>query len=100
MIVQVIFPRIVAVLKVQDTAMGRSKALQTKKNGNRYLARAFTEAANFAIRYNPRIKKYYQRKLAKTNQVIAIKRVAHKLARACYHELKDNVPFDEHKAFA
>ncbi|KPH94326.1 hypothetical protein AMS58_12430 [Pseudoalteromonas porphyrae] len=61
---------------------------------------AFTEAANFAIRYNPTIKKYYQRKLAKTNQVIAIKTVAHKLARACYHELKDNVPFDRHKTFS
>ena len=41
----------------------------------------------FAIRYNPTIKKYYQRKLAKTNKIVAIKAVAHKLARACYHVL-------------
>ena len=79
---------------------GKKKGATNQKNGNRYLAWAFTEAANFAIRYNPTIKKYYQRKLAKTNQVIAIKTVAHKLARACYHVLKDNVPFDEHKAFS
>ncbi|MBE3671559.1 IS110 family transposase [Pseudoalteromonas distincta] len=79
---------------------GKKKGATNQKNGNRYLAWAFTEAANFAIRYNPTIKKYYQRKLAKTNQVIAIKTVAHKLARACYHVLKDNAPFDEYKAFA
>ena len=30
---------------------------------------------------------------------VAIKTVAHKLARACYHVLKGNIPFDENKAF-
>lgn len=79
---------------------GKKKGATNQKNGNRYLAWAFTEAANFAIRYNPTIKKYYQRKLARTNQIIANKTVAHKLARACYHILKDNVAFDEHKAFS
>ena len=42
---------------------GKKKGATNQKNGNRYLAWAFTEAANFAIRYNPTIKKYYQRKL-------------------------------------
>ena len=41
------------------------------------------EAANFAVRYCPQIKRYYQRKRAKTNGIVAIKTVAHKLARAC-----------------
>lgn len=68
---------------------GKKKGATNQKNGNRYLAWAFTEAANFAIRYNPTIRKNYQRKLGKTNQIIAIKTVAHKLARACYHILKD-----------
>ena len=45
---------------------GKKKGATNQKNGNRYLAWAFTEAANFAIRYNPTVKKYYQRKLAKT----------------------------------
>ena len=58
------------------------------------------EAANFAVRYNPQVRRFYQRKQAKTNGVVAIKAVAHKLARACYYVLRDQVPFDVSKAFA
>jgi len=52
------------------------------------------------VRYNPQIKHYYQRKCARTNHLVAIKTVAHKLARACYYVLRDQVPFDVSKAFA
>jgi len=41
-------------------------------------------AAHFAVRSNPCIKRFYQRKQAKTNTVVATKAVAHKLARACF----------------
>ena len=58
------------------------------------------EAAHFAVRYNPQIKRFYQRKCARTHPVVAIKTVAHKLARACYYILRDRVPFDVNKAFA
>ena len=78
---------------------GKRKGRGNKKNGNKYLAWAYVEAANFAIRYNPRIKRYYQRKAAKTNRIVAIKAVAHKLARACYYILRDQVAFDVNKAF-
>ena len=78
---------------------GKEKRSTNAKNGNKYLAWAFVEAANFAIRYNKTVKSYYQRKAAKTNQTIAIKTVAHKLSRACFYVLKDQVPFDVHKAF-
>ena len=37
------------------------------------------------IRFNSKIKSFYQRKKAKTKAVVAIKAVAHKLCRACYH---------------
>ena len=57
------------------------------------------EAANFAVRYNAQIKRFSQRKQAKTNKVVAIKAVAHKLARACYYVLRDQVPFAVDKAF-
>jgi len=40
-----------------------------------------------------------QRKRARTNGVVAIKTVAHKLARACYYIMRDRVPFDVNKAF-
>jgi transposase len=79
---------------------GKRKGQGNTKNGNKYLAWAFIEAANFAVRYNPRIKRYYQRKRARTNGLIAIKTVAHKLARACFYILRDRVTFDVSKAFA
>jgi len=43
---------------------------------------------------------YYQHKRAKTNGVLAIKTVAHKLARACYHILRDGTDFEVKQAFA
>ena len=84
----------------QKLSNGKRKGQGNVKNGNKYLAWAFVEAANFAIRYNAQIKRFYQRKQAKTNGVVAIKAVAHKLARACYYLLRDQVPFEVNKAFA
>jgi transposase len=63
---------------------GKQKAQGNAKCGNAYLAWAFVEAAHFAVRYNPRIRRFYQRKVARTNKIVAIKAVAHKLARAAY----------------
>ena len=78
---------------------GKRKSKTNTKNGNKYLAWAFVEAANFAIRYNKTVKRYYQRKLSKTNVIVARKTVAHKLARACFYVLRDQVEFDVNKAF-
>lgn len=78
---------------------GKKKGSSNTKNGNKYLAWAFIEAANFAIRYNDTVKKYYQKKLAKTHMMVAKKTVAHKLARACFYVLRDQVEFDVNKAF-
>lgn len=77
----------------------KKKGEGNRKNGNRYLAWAFIEAAHFAVRYNERARRFYQRKKAQRNGIVAIKAVAHKLARACYHILKNQVPFDEERAF-
>jgi transposase len=78
---------------------GKKKGINNKKNGNRFLSWAFIEAANFAIRFDDTIKKFYQRKMNKTKQVIALKTVAHKLARACYYIMRDSCNFEVHKAF-
>jgi hypothetical protein len=40
-----------------------------------------------------------QRKKSKTNGIITIKTIAHKLARACYYIMRDNVEFDMSKTF-
>ncbi len=77
----------------------KSKGKGNTRNGNKYLAWAFIEAANYAIRWNERIKRFYQRKCARTMRVVALKAVAHKLARACYHVMSDGVDFDVERAF-
>jgi transposase len=83
----------------QKISNGKKKGKGNTKNGNKYLAWAFVEAANFAIRFNAKIKSFYQRKKAKTQGVVAIKAVAHKLCRACYYIMRDRVAFDVTKAF-
>ena len=79
---------------------GKKKGSGNTKNGNKHLSWAFVEAANFAVRYSARIKSFYQRKKSKSNGIVAIKAVAHKLCRACYYIIKDQVAFDVSKAFA
>ncbi len=79
---------------------GKCKGQGNTKNGNKYLAWAFVEAAHFAIRYEPQIAQFYHRKRAKTKVVVALKAVAHKLARACYYVMRNTVPFDVTRAFA
>ena len=81
------------------TSNGNQKGKGNTKNGNKYLSWAFIEAANFAIRYNDKIKGYYQRKQAKTNKVVAIKTIAHKLSRASYYMMRDQKSFELDKAF-
>jgi len=63
--------------------VGSARISKGKGKGNKYLAWAFVNAANFSTRYNDRIKAYYQRKLHNTHPVVARKTVAHKIALAC-----------------
>ena len=81
------------------TSNGKKKGEGNTKNGNRFLAWAYVEAANFAIRYSEAAKKFYQRKKAKRNGIVAIKAVAHKLARACFHMLKTGEVFSVERCF-
>jgi transposase len=87
-------------VKSEKLSNGKRKGSGNTKNGNKYLSWAFVEAANFAIRFEPLIARFYQRKKAKTHRVVAIKAVAHKLSRACYYIMRDEVPFDVDRAFA
>ena len=78
---------------------GKKKGDGNAKCGNKHLAWAFIEAAHFAVRYDETIRRWFQKKCAKTLQVVAIKAVAHKLARACFHVMKTGAPFDAARAF-
>jgi transposase len=78
---------------------GKKKADNNAKNGNKYLAWAFVEAAHFAVRFYPEVKRFHDKKAAKTNAIVAIKAIAHKLARATFHVLRDQQPFDPKRVF-
>src|SRR5215510_8755244 len=56
----------------QKISNGKRKGTGNTKNGNKYLAWAFVEAANFAIRFNSRIKSFYQKKKSKSHKIVAI----------------------------
>lgn len=82
------------------TSNEKVKGHGNKKNGNRYLAWAFSEAAEHARRHHAGSRHFYQRKLRqKKNRMVAHNALAHKLARAAYWILRDNVPFQEAKMF-
>jgi len=78
---------------------GKKKGENNRKNGNKYLAWAYVEAANFAQRYNEAAKSWFARKQARTCRVVAVKALACKLAKAAYYVLRDGVEFDEQKMF-
>jgi transposase len=84
----------------QRMSNGKKKGEGNTKNGNPYLSWAFVEAANFALRYCDQARRFYERKKARTNPVVARKALAHKLARACFHILKEQKPFDVTRCFA
>jgi transposase len=86
-------------VKSQRLSNGKVKGQGNTKNGNKYLGWAFVEAAHFAIRFDPGIKRFYQRKQVKRHKLVALKTVTHKLARACYYIIRDQVPFERSKAF-
>lgn len=74
---------------------GKSKGRGNRKNGNKYLSWALVEATHFTRRHNTRLKRYYDRKVAQRNPIVANKALSNKLARICYYIMRDQVPFRE-----
>jgi transposase len=81
------------------TSNSKNKGKGNTKNGNKYLAWAFSEAAELSKRFNDSAKAFYNRKAARTNRMVAHAALAHKLARASYYIMRDGVVFDEKKLF-
>lgn len=77
----------------------KKKGENNSKCGNRYLSWAFVEAAHFSRRYDLDCRAFYDRKAAKTNTMVATKALACKLARATWHILTDQQPYDPGRAF-
>ena len=78
---------------------GKKKGDNNQKCGNKYLAWAFVEAANFAKRYDEFCRKWFDRKAAKAGTVVATKALACKLAKAAWHVATHGVDYDARRMF-
>ena len=85
-------------VKSERSSNGKKKGCNNSKNGNRYLAWAFVEAATFAARFSPRIHAWYERKKTKSGVPKAKKALACKLAKAMWHVMNGE-DFDEKLMF-
>jgi hypothetical protein len=48
-----------------------------------------------ARRFNARFRRYYARKAAQKNTIVAARDSSNKLARVCYYVMRDQVAFNE-----
>jgi transposase len=78
---------------------GKKKGENNGKCGNKYLAWAFVEAANFAQRHDAACRRFYDRKKAKVNGMVATKALACKLAKAAWHMMSQNTDYDAGRMF-
>lgn len=86
-------------VKSLRTSNGKKKGENNRKCGNKYLAWAFVEAAHLACRYDDQCRRFYDRKKQQTNPVIATKALACKLAKAAWHVMAEDVPYDAARVF-
>lgn len=86
-------------VKSVRTSNGKKKGENNRKCGNKYLAWAFVEAAHFAARFDEQSRRFYDRKQQQTNPVIATKALACKLAKAAWHVMAQEVPYDAARVF-
>ena len=86
-------------VKAERNSNQRVKGQGLRKNGNPYLSWAFHEAAHFAVRFQPKARRWYEKKRSKTCPLVAIRALAHKLARAAYFMMRDQVPYEPKRLF-
>ncbi len=78
---------------------GKKKGANNQKCGNRYLAWAYVEAANLSKRYDDQCRKFFDRKTAQTNNIVATKALACKLSKAAWHMMREKVAYDASRIF-
>jgi transposase len=78
---------------------GKCKGANNQKCGNKYLSWAFVEAANCAKRSDAGLRRWFDRKAAKTNKVLATKALACKLAKAAWHMMVKQTHYDPQRMF-
>jgi transposase len=77
----------------------KKKGENNVKCGNKYLAWAYVEAANFAKRYDEQCRRFWDRKAARTNKIVATKALACKLSKAAWHMMSQETMYDPTRMF-
>lgn len=92
--------RVVPGVAQSGTSVKRGRG---SKQGNAYLKYALSQAAVYAVRHRPNVRRCYERHLARhrgrARKLIAYNIIAHKLAQGVYHVLRNNVAYKEEKLF-
>src|SRR5215475_11077284 len=83
----------------ERTSNQKKKGDNNAKCGNKYLAWAFVEAANFARRFDLQCRKWFDRKAARTSNVVATKALACKLAKAAWYLMAEGTDYDSRRMF-
>jgi transposase len=83
----------------ERTSNQKKKGENNSKCGNKYLAWAFVEAANFARRFDPQCRKWFDRKAARTSNIVATKALACKLAKAAWYLMSEETDYDSKRMF-
>lgn len=86
-------------VEAKRTSNNKKKGANNSKCGNKYLAWAWVEAANFARRYDEQCRKWFDRKAAKTSKVVATKALACKLAKAGWYLMAEGTDYDPKRMF-
>ena len=86
-------------VKSEKYSNSKIKGKGNRKNGNKHLSWAYSEAAHHAKKYEPLAKRYFDRKRLRSHPMVAARALANKMARACYHVMRDQVPFDPSRTF-
>ena len=86
-------------VRSERTSNNKKKGENNTRCGNRYLGWAFVEAANFAQRHDNQAHRFYERKKAQTNTMVATKALACKWAKAAWHVMSKNQEYDPKRVF-
>ena len=78
---------------------GKLGGSRGRKQGNVHLKWAFSEAAVFLLRNNPRAQKLHSRLVGRFGKAKALSVLAHKLGRAVFHMQKRKQPFDAERFY-
>jgi len=76
---------------------------RARKQGNHYLKWALSQAAVHAVRWHPRVRRYYERQMkrhqGRQRKLVVYNIIAHKLAQAAFHVLKERCEYREELLF-